>query len=71
MSTLRQDILDYADKNNTFELWQILQHLKKIRRGYDASKTLTMIEKMTSAGDLVKSPIDGAVRPRFRYGRAV
>ena len=71
MTTLRQDILNYAEKNKVFESWELMQHLQKVRSGFSPSKATAMLEEMTVRGDLTKSPIIGARRPRFQYRRAV
>lgn len=69
MTTLRQDILAYADKMPSFEHWQLLQHLQKIRSKYDPVKALAELDKMTESGDIIKSPVPGAMKRTFQYSK--
>lgn len=71
MTTVRQDILDYAAEHPGFYSYQVVAHLKKHRKTANPANITTMLKKMTEgrSPELIRKA-EGGTREVYQYWRA-
>lgn len=69
--TVRQDIIEYAEKNPGFYSYQIVGHLRRKRKTVNPANVTALLKKMTEGGnpELIRAP-EGGTREVYRYWRA-